>query len=173
MPFLSVLAVVVFTGYVLYAQVTHKPDLPQQVIESPDIPVFSEPSPSSSESATATATASLSPRPRPTVSISTDKSAIDIKVDMKTNNSSISELIVYPGASSLGGNKFESETDGDAVYDWYYTQLQNRSFNIRNNIKTRANDKFKAVLQGVSNTSSIKITIEKENSASKTKITLE
>ena len=173
MPFLSVLAVVVFAGYVLYAQVTDKPQTPQDMSPSPEIPVFLEPSPSSSEPVTASASASNTPRPRPKVSISTGNSTIDIKVDTKANKTSTSELLVYPSAASLGGNKYETDVDGDAVYEWYYAQLENKSYSIRNNIKTRANDKFKAVIQGVSDSSSIKITIEKENSTSKTIITLE
>ena len=163
---LTILALIVFVGYTLFTRFSpHTPTTPKS---SPQ--VWGEET-EATESAIAVASPKTSSIPAATAS---SKSHIDIKVDTNSGNANAAtEKLVYPGASKIGDNLYETNADGDTVYSWYKAELDKRSFQIRNNVRTKANDKFKAVLQGVSGNTSIKVTIDQENSGAKTKITLE
>ena len=173
MPILTLIAVVVFAGYALYMRVYAPPSNQGQVSGETDtnLEVSSQATPVGTPSSTPV----ISPQktsPSPTVKSGSSK--IDISVDARLGNSiPASEKIVYPGAVQTGGNSYETETDGNAVYDWYKSELGKRTYQIRNNVKTSANEKFKAILQAVSGNSSIKVTLDQENTASKTHIVLE
>lgn len=171
MPFITVLAVVVVTGYALFVRVVHKtPDTPQATVEAtPEASASAEPVASNSPTPSTT---TFEPRSSPISTSGTSK--INIKVDTLADQTTPSkEIIIYPGAKEVGNKKYKTDANGDTVYDWYKNQLNSRSYQIRNNVKTKANEKFVAVLQGVSGSTSIKITIEKENNNSPTKITVE
>lgn len=122
----------------------------------------------------ATSSPSLSPIPATPKSSPTNKATINIKVDANVDGKTpTSVALIYPGASFVSGSTYQTNDSGSKVYEWYKNELGNRSYNIRTNVKTQANDKFKAVLAGASQTSSIKVTIDQENSSSSTTITLE
>lgn len=169
MPILTVIAIVIFAGYAIYTRVYTSPPKLQN---SADGTVLSTDTTQSSPSPAVSP--KVSPSPTAKTSVSSGTSKIDIKVDSTIGNTTpTSEKIVYPGASQVGGNRYETATDPDAVYNWYKGELEKRTFQIRNNVKTRANDKFKAILQGVAGSISIKVTIEQENAGAKTVMTLE
>lgn len=166
MSYLTIAAVIIFVGYSMYARIHTKPsDAPSsspQVISETDEKENLEKQESPSPRAT------VVPNPTP---IASANSQIKIKVD-STDGKKTEELI-FPQAIKTGNNQYSTDKSGEEVYNWYKEEMQKRSYQIRNNVKTRANEKFKAVLQGVSSSSSLKVTIDQENSKSKTIITLE
>ncbi len=172
MPFISVLAVIVLIGYItvtgLQARQQKSNPSPTPQVES----AVSEVDPTSNPSLVPSSSVTISPKPKP--SSTTSDSQIKINVDTQIGDTtSTSEKLIYSGAVSVGGNQYETSAGGNSVYDWYKIEMNKRSYQIRNNVKTQANDKFKAVLQGVSGSTSLKVTIDQENAAAKTIITLE
>jgi hypothetical protein len=162
MHLLTLIASIVFIGYAVLVRIPQ----PEVIGDTDNLEV----SPTPQTSPMASISLKSSPRSSPV----TGKSNIDIKVDTKLDNTvSGSEKIVYPGAKSIGGNIYETDADGDAVYEWYKSELGKRSYQIRNNVRTKANEMFKAILQGVSNSVSIKVMIDQENASAKTKIVIE
>lgn len=173
MPLITIAAVVVFIGYAIFVRVDTKsqntdpsptPDASPIVIDE-----RSEASPTPNPTVISTPQAS-------TITTTTGNSTIKIQVD--TNSNSLGDRsIVYPGASKQSESSssvvYETTASGDEVYDWYKSQLESKNYQIRNNVRTKANDKFKGVLQGVGGDTSIKVTIDQESSSSKTVITLE
>ncbi len=172
MHLLTVIASVIFIGYAVLVRIPGFPlsknsSQPEVIGETDNL---KSPQPDASPQPSA----SLQLRPTPRSSSVSGKSNIDIRVDTKIDNSTPgSEKIIYPGANSTGGNTYETDAPGDMVYDWYKSELSSRSYQIRNNVRTKANEKFKAILQGVSNSTSIKVTIDQENTSAKTNILVE
>lgn len=173
MSFVTIAAILIVLGYTVFTRVSDSS--PQSFSEpkvqgdSSDASSSATPDPSSSliSSATPSASPKISNSPKVTQKVSD----ITISVDTQTENKS-SEVIVYPGATG-SGKIYETSTDGDTVYSWYKNELEKRNFSIRNNVRTKANDKFKGVLQGVSGNDSIKVTISQENAGAKTIIVFE
>lgn len=87
-----------------------------------------------------------------------------------------SNLSVYPGASFKktedGVSFYETNDSGDSVFSWYQSMFKNEGFNIRTSVRTKANDKFKAVLQAVKDAISMKVTIDQDGTGSATKISV-
>lgn len=169
MQLVTLVAVVVFIGYALvFRSNSHRvkppPAFPEVIGETDAI---STPSPTAGPLSSPQVSSSSEP---PASSQSRIKINVDTNIDDTTP---ASDKIVYPGAVATGGNSYETDADGDSVYNWYKEELGKRSYQIRSNVRTKANEKFKAVLQGVSGNLSIKVTIDQENSDAKTKITLE
>lgn len=169
MSYLTIIALVVFVGYSVYARVQSKnykpPSSNQQVMSETSI-ATPDPSPSLSPSSSVS---SNIPTPKPSAS---SKSQINIKVDDVDQNKN-RDILIYPNATKIGDNKYETTSSGDEVYNWYKSEMQKRSYQIRNNVKTRANEIFEAVVQGVSTNTALKVTIKQENNNSKTILTLE
>lgn len=172
MPILTLIAVVIVVGYAVFYRLDAQS--PSKI----------QPTPQISQNTQDVAGDTTSPLPQtsspPSTSLeqkSVGGADIDIKVDTNIPDKQTSIRLIYPGAvhvkSEGNSNYYETGDGGDSVYDWYKTEMEKREFNIRNNVKTRANDKFKAVIQGVSATESLKVTIDQENSSAKTTITLE
>lgn len=169
MQLVTLVAVVVFIGYALVFRSNYRRTQPPTA--TPE--VIGETNDASTPSPTAGPLSSpqVSSSPKPPAS---SQSRIKINVDTKIDDTTpASDKIVYPGAVATGGNSYETDADGDSVYNWYKEELTKRSYQIRNNVRTKANEKFKAVLQGVSGNVSIKVTIDQESSDAKTKILLE
>lgn len=168
MPFLTIASIVVIISYAIYSRVNTDISPKQQ-----------EPEVLSDVDQAATPTLSSSPTLAPTSTPKPNTPAkIEVQVDSQLNGvASSSEKLIYPGATKVrtdGSTEiYESGADGDTVYNWYKSEFDKRSYNIRNNVRTKANDKFKAVLQGVSESSSLKVTIDQENAGAKTTITIE
>ena len=102
----------------------------------------------------------------------------NISINVGNPNGAVnSEKLIFPGAIFVKneGSKsiYETSTDADTVYNWYVAEMEKRSFAIRNKIKTKANEKVKAVVSGSSVTASMNVTLDQENTGSKTQITLE
>lgn len=169
MQLFTLVAVVIFIGYALVFRSNYRrtqlPTATPEVIGETN--VVSTPSPT----AIPLSSTQISSTPKPSAS---SQSRIKINVDTDVDDTTpASDKIIYPGAVATGGNSYETDADGDSVYNWYKEELGNRFYQIRNNVRTKANEKFKAVLQGVSGSISIKVTIDQENSSVKTKITVE
>ena len=154
----------------MYSRIGHLTRQTDEPQVAGDVDIAESPSPSASPSASPHA--SSTPNASSSVHVSEGTSKINISVDSTDGNKSHIQ-IVYPGSTNTGGNTYETSASGDSVYDWYKNELNSRSFSIRNNVKTKANDKFKAILQGVNGDSSIKVNIDQENASAKTRITLE
>lgn len=115
--------------------------------------------------------------PGPTVVPSpTSTSRINIRTD-SPSDSKKSMKLVYPGSWRINqsGNveQYETQDAGDNVYNWYKNEIQKLSFTVRTNVKTIANDTFKAVIQAENKDAIIKVTIDREESGTKTLITVE
>lgn len=168
MPLLTIASIVVIISYAIYSRVNT--DI------SPKQP---EPEVLSDVDQAATPTLSPSPTLAPTSTPKPNTPAkIDVQVDSNLNSVKLtSEKLVYPGANKVridgSAEIYETDADGDTVYNWYKSEFDKRSYNIRNNIRTKANDKFKAVLQGVSESSSLKVSIDQESAGAKTIIAVE
>lgn len=166
MSWLTITAIVVFVGYAVFTRTSgNVPSSPDSTEATPEI-VFDE---------TLTENESPGPSPLPAVSPTPQVGGanIDISVDSNISGNKQSISLVYPGANKTGDNVFETSDSGDQVYDWYKSQMEQKNFNIRNNVRTKANDKFKAVLQGESARETLKVTIDQESSSAKTTIRLE
>lgn len=173
MHVLTVLAIIIFAGYALYARISTSYNNQGQVIGENAENL--EASPSGIPAKSPMPTPIISP-PKSTISpaAKSESAKIDINVDANLTNTPVaSEKIVYPGASSRGGNNYETADAGDRVYDWYKKELSSRSYQIRTNVKTQANEKFKAILQGVAHNNALKVTIDQENTDTTTRIVLE
>ncbi len=168
MPILTIITIIIFVGLAVFSR--GKPNKTSSPATSPLVMGEVD---EASASATPNPISTTSPKPSstPINSNSSNDSKISIHVDANTSGNH--ETIIYPGANNTGGNTYQTTDSADAVYNWYVGELNKRSYNIRNNVKTRANDKFKAVLQGVSSSNSFKVTIDQENAGAKTIITIE
>lgn len=170
MPFLTIASIVVIISYAIYSRVN---------TDTSQNKTSQEPEILSEEVQAVTPTLSTSPTQDPTSAPKpTTAAKIDVQVDSNLNGvAPTSEKLVYPGSAKVrtdgSAQIYESNADGDTVYNWYKSEFDKRSYNIRNNVRTKANDKFKAVLQGVSQLSSLKVTIDQENAGAKTIITVE
>jgi len=169
MPLLTIAVIVVFVGYSL---LTNSGKAPENTVT---------PTPEASSEATASATPSpvtlASPRPAatPKATPETSQTLGDSRVNISVSTDDdkpTGEQLVYPGANG-GSGHYTSDADGEAVYNWYKSEMENRGYHVGNNVKTRANDLFKAVLQGSTSTNSLKVSITQENGGAKTEITLE
>ncbi len=166
MPLVTIVAIVIFVGYAVFTRLSDNiPQEQTEVKQTPEI-VFQETVNPSTFPSPAT---SVSPLATPAVG----GANIDISVDANISSDKQTITLVYPGATKIGDNTYETTDSGDMVYDWYKDQMVQKNFQIRNNVKTRANDKFKAVLQGESATESLKVTIDQESKSAKTQIKLE
>ena len=171
MPILTIAVIVVFVGYSL---LTNSGKTPENT---------ASPTPEASSEVTATASPAVSPlvttSPRPASSPkftpnnaqTLGESQVNISVSTDDNKPT-GEQLIYPGANGSSGH-YTSDADGEAVYNWYKSEMENRGYHVGNNVKTRANDLFKAVLQGSASTNSLKVAITQENSGAKTEITIE
>lgn len=172
MPLVTIAAVVVFIGYAIFVRVEGNTQNtnPSPTPDAPPIVIDEENEPISSPSPTA------NPTPQASVTTTTGNTTVKIQVDTNSSGSS-DRSIVYPGASKQSESGasviYETSASGDEVYDWYKSQLESKNYQIRNNVRTKANDKFKGVLQGVGGDTSIKVTIDQESASAKTVITLE
>jgi len=170
MPFLTIASIVVIISYAIYSRVNT--DISQKhPTQEPE--VLSE-----TDQITPTPTSTPQPTTRPTTTAVPSKAKIDVQVNSQLNGvAPTPEKLVYPGTNKIrtdgSAEIYETDADGDTVYNWYKSEFDKRSYNIRNNVRTKANDKFKAVLQGVSESSSLKVTIDQENAGAKTIITVE
>ena len=166
MTLLTVIALVIILGVGTFSRISLTKSLPSSPPTSPEI---------AGVTSVATSSPEMIPTPQASSSpTSSTKSKVEINVDTKVNGTTASlEKLIYPGASAINGNQYEVNVRGATVYDWYKSEMSKRNYQIRNNVKTQANEKFKGVLQGVSGSSSLKVTIDQENPASKTTITLE
>lgn len=98
-----------------------------------------------------------------------NKSNINIKVDDLFGKSS--QKFIYPGATKITDNQYQTGEVGEIVYSWYKQELESKAFQIRNNVKTRANDQFKAVLQAISDSGEVvSVRIEQADKSSQTQI---
>jgi len=166
MPWITVAAIVVFVGYAVFTRVTGNTPQPQSSVkETPEI-VFNE-TPSDEPSPKPT------PSTEPAVTPVVGGANIDISVDSNISQDKQTMKLVYPQATKVSDNVYETSDSGDQVYEWYKSQMEQKNFNIRNNVRTKANDKFKAVLQGESATESFKVTIDQESASAKTSIRVE
>lgn len=172
MSFVTIIAIIIFSGYALWSQVktrdTQKNESSPQVMSETDT---ASPSATFEPIITPTPIASSKTSPKPKSSpVSQGESKISITVDPPRN--STGEKIVYPGAAHSAG-KYETADSGEQVYEWYKSELEKRSYQIRNKVKTRANDKFKGVLQGINQNEGFTVTIDQENQTAKTTFILE
>ena len=171
MQILTIIATLIFIGYVLILRGGNlfSPKASQKlgnvageisIKESPSVSPMIVP------------TVAPSTLPKPT---SLPSSPITIKVETQTGSTSTSQKLVYPGAKQVSGqeNKYETSEAGETVYNWYKEEMEKEAYQIRTNVKAKANEKFKGVLQGVLNNAGIKVQIDQENSSSKTIIVLE
>ncbi len=170
MSFIGLIISIIVLGITIYSRIGAINKNSHTASVQGEVDIAATPSPSAS--ASASPRNSSTPRASSNVHVSEGTSKIDISVDTADGSKSHIQL-VYPGAVSVGGNAYETSASGDLVYDWYKNELNSRKFNIRNNVRTKANDKFKGVLQGVNGDSSIKVTIDQEDASAKTRITLE
>ena len=169
MPLVTILAVIVFVGYITVTGITARKNssVPRPTSEVKSAVDETSPMPSASLVPSPTPISSTKPK----TSGSSPNSQIKIEVDTQLGNTTPSLVnIIYPSASQTNGNEYEVNERGATVYDWYKSEMSKRNYQIRNNVKTQANEKFKGVLQGVSGSSSLKVTIDQENYASKTVI---
>ncbi len=171
MQYLAIATIVVFLAYSVSVGIKNQLVNDSQKNTVSPTPIASmTPSPSPVSSPTAKPSVSSSNSSQPT---SSGSSKIEIHTDINSE-SKPGELLIYPGASTSGDDKnYQTGDSGDTVYTWYKQELEKRSFQIRNNVRTQRNDNFKAVLQAISANAEIKITIDQENSSSKTLITIE
>lgn len=170
MSYITVIALVFFIGYAVVNRVSVKTETKVDGEVQSESSLSASLLPELSASTSATPRDTVKPTPKSSASSSAN-SKIDISVDSNLGKPS-SEKLIYPGSTG-SGNRWETSTSGETVYDWYKSEMEKRSYQIRNNVKTRANDQFKGVLQGVSGESSMKVTIDQENASAKTIITLE
>jgi hypothetical protein len=173
MQYLAIATIIVFLAYSVSVGIKN------QLFRTPKTENTS-PMPVASISTSPNPISTVEPSDKPIVSprnspqpYSSSTSKIEIHTDLNTDKHS-GDLIIYPGAiKTSDDNHYQTNDNGEAVYNWYKANLEKRSFQIRNNVKTKANDKFMAVLQGVSSTTSIKVTINQENSSAVTAIIIE
>ena len=116
--------------------------------------------------------------PSPGVSLRPIASAsarIDIHIDTQTKTTTTKEPLIYPGGQKVVGeeNKYETRDTGETVYNWYKAEMEKQKYQIRTSIKTRANDTFKGVLQGVLGNSAFKVIIYQESASALTTLILE
>lgn len=130
------------------------------------------------EEPAATPTPTATPTPKPVVfptppSNNKTNSQVKIQVDTQLGDQkSTAEILIYPGATG-SGKLYRTADSGDKVYDWYKSEMERRSYQIRNNVRAKANDVFKGILQGVKENQTLKVTIEQANAAAETQIILE
>lgn len=82
----------------------------------------------------------------------------------------------YPGATVVengGALVLTSNASPETITNWYREQIEARGFNIRNSIKTSANDVVKNVLQATKNSESINVEITKNPPETTTRIKVE
>lgn len=170
---LTLIAALVFisTVVLVQAEIINFKKTPPVISPTPEASV--EASPSASITASASPNPLSSPHkntPKPTPKASAN-AQINIKVDAVKGMST--EKLIYPGAHAVNANTYETNDAPDVVYTWYKSEFDKRQFQIRNNVKTQANEVFKAVLQGVSGNTSLKVTIERNKEGAPVTITLE
>ncbi len=178
MSFTSIITFIVFAGIAVFTRVTglviHKTNSKPEV-QGQQQTIQNTPAPSPSTSASPKIY--IKPTGEPIPSSPSSKSQINIKIDSDIGNNSGHIELIYPGANKIKSegnvNYYETGDSGSKVYDWYKGELGKRSFQIRNNVRAQANDKFKGELQAVNSNTAIKISITQENSAAKTQITVE
>ena len=170
MPLLTIAVIVVFVGYSLLTNAGNKPQETNLPTPEASAEAAISASPSSSPNAMVSPRPAATPKATPDNSQTLGDSKINISVSTD-DNKPIGEQLIYPGANGSSGH-YTSDADGEAVYSWYKSEMENRGYHVGNNVKTRANDLFKAVLQGSTSNNSLKVSIVQENSGAKTEITI-
>lgn len=102
--------------------------------------------------------------------VASGSSQINITVDTSSTNAN-QLLLIYPEANKIEDNKYETKSSGDDVFSWYKSELEKKGFHLNNQVRAKANDQFKGVLQGTNDSTSISVHIEQVDSASSTYIT--
>ncbi len=83
---------------------------------------------------------------------------------------------IYPGASVISSNgklTLNSSDDPDKVTEWYRAKINSGGYNIRNSVKTSANDNIRNVISAAGNDTSVEVEITKKPSDSISRIEVE
>lgn len=153
---MTTIAIIIFVGYVVLLRGSNFFQSEKTANTENIAGETSVQTPSNSPSITPSVFPTISPKP----------------ITSSSSSSPSSQKFIYPGADGQGSH-YQTNDAGDTVYNWYKAEMEKNTYQIRTNVKTRANDKFKAVLQGASGNDSFKVTIDQENSSAKTVITIE
>ncbi|MBI4058365.1 hypothetical protein HY408_01225, partial [Candidatus Gottesmanbacteria bacterium] len=130
MSFVSFVALVIVIGYALLNRAENTSESKSQ-----NVPEVMSQSDELIPQSTPPNIFNLSPTPR----ASMGNSQVNIRIDTSDISKQTIKL-VYPSATKIssqdGQESYKTSSDGDTVYNWYKTELENRSFKIRNNVRT-------------------------------------
>ena len=146
----------------------------EEIVEEKKEEVLSEetesptPSPQSGTGEQATPTATSIPMPSP----SSDPSNETME---QPNNANYSDWI-YPNSNIISQENvlvMTSSDSTDAIHDWYRNKINSGGYNVRNSVKTSANDVVKNVINAVNDDSSVNVEITKDGgSTARIEVTL-